>query len=48
MSVLRSFLTAGVLVSGLLWALPGLTQPAHQAEKGVRWEFMPQRNPDEA
>ncbi|MBN3172790.1 cytochrome c nitrite reductase pentaheme subunit [Pectobacterium brasiliense] len=48
MSVLRSLLTAGVLVSGLLWALPGLTQPAPQAEKGERWEVMPQRNPDEA
>lgn len=48
MSVLRSLLTAGVLVLGMFWTLPGQTEPAPQAEAGKRWTVRPQRNPDEA
>ncbi|WP_058912698.1 cytochrome c nitrite reductase pentaheme subunit [Entomohabitans teleogrylli] len=49
MSVLRSLLTAGVLASSLVWALPGLaSSPATPAESGTRWEVAPQRNPDAA
>ena len=46
MSVLRSLLTAGVLASGLLWSLNGITAtPAAQAS-GDRYEVTQQRNPD--
>ncbi|HAI7295920.1 TPA: cytochrome c nitrite reductase pentaheme subunit, partial [Escherichia coli] len=48
MSVLRSLLTAGVLASGLLWSLNGITAtPAAQAS-GDRYEVTQQRNPDAA
>lgn len=48
MSVLRSLLTAGVLASGLLWSLNGITAtPAVQAS-GDRYEVTQQRNPDAA
>lgn len=48
MSVLRSLLTAGVLASGLLWSLNGITAtPAAQAS-GDRYEVTLQRNPDAA
>ena len=48
MSVLRSLLTAGVLASGLLWSLNGITAtPAAQAS-GDRCEVTQQRNPDAA
>lgn len=45
MSVLRSLLTAGVLASGLLWSLNGITAtPAAQASDD-RYEVTQQRNP---
>ena len=48
MSVLRSLLTAGVLASGLLWSLNGITAtPAAQAS-GDRYEVTQQRTPDAA
>lgn len=48
MSVLRSLLTAGVLASGLLWSLNGITAtPAAQASDD-RYEVTQQRNPDAA
>ena len=48
MSVLRSLLTAGVLASGLLWSLNGITAtPAAQASDD-RYEVPQQRNPDAA
>lgn len=44
MSVLRSLLTAGVLASGLLWSLNGITAtPAAQASDD-RYEVTQQRN----
>lgn len=48
MSVLRSLLTAGVLASGLLWSLNGITAtPAAQASDD-RYEVTQQRNPNAA
>ena len=46
MSVLRSLLTAGVLASGLLWSLNGIT--ATPAAQDDRYEVTQQRNPDAA
>ena len=47
MSVLRSLLTAGVLASGLLWSLSGITATPTPQES-ERWEVTPQRSPDAA
>ena len=48
MSVLRSLLTAGVLASGLLWSLSGITATPTPQESDQRWTVTQQRNPDAA
>ncbi|MBF0692529.1 cytochrome c nitrite reductase pentaheme subunit [Providencia alcalifaciens] len=50
MGVLRSLLTAGVLASGLLWAISASATPqmAEEASKNGRWQVTQQRNPDNA